>query len=55
MFDVLDEHKYFCKWGRGKDIDEGKVLGWKVCVEMLRYNILSGKGETRGKSEKKVQ
>jgi hypothetical protein len=55
MFDVLEEHKYYCKWGRSKDIDEGKVLGWKVCVEILRFNILSGKGGVRRGGSRKIE
>ena len=41
IFDPLQEHKYFCKWGKPHAFDVTKQYGWSVCIEMLRYSALT--------------
>jgi len=41
IFDPLQEHKYYCKWGKPQPSDLKKEYGWSICVEMLRYAALT--------------
>lgn len=36
-FDVLQEHRWFCKWGRPPLPEKTKQYGWSICLEMLNY------------------
>lgn len=47
IFDPLQEHKYYCKWGKPRVTDASKQYGWSICIEMLRYTAL-----TEGKESK---
>mgnify|MGYP002404292721 CR=1 FL=1 len=47
IFDPLQEHRHYCKWGKPRVIDTKKQYGWTICVEMLRYSVL-----TEGKDSK---
>ena len=50
-FDPLEEHKYFCKWGRSPSLAGDKEFGWKICIEMLRFNSIKGKKDDEMVSE----
>lgn len=47
IFDPLQEHKYFCRWGRPRNTDITKQYGWAICVEMLRYTALTEGRESK--------
>ena len=47
IFDPLQEHKYYCKWGKPRPLNAKKEYGWSICVEMLRYAALTEGKEAR--------
>jgi hypothetical protein len=51
-FELLDEHRYFCKWGK-MDTKNIKIYGWNICVNMLYDRLKSEAGTGRTIFERK--
>ena len=41
MFEPIEEHRYFCIWGRYDDFRENPMIyGWEICLKHLLNKML---------------
>lgn len=51
-FNPLDEHRYFCKWGK-VDKNKKKIYGWNICINKLYEKLACNDDEIKNYLDKK--